>query len=74
MFLDFDENFDSCITAIFTLFLSSTTSSSVSLLPIPLALSCRMLTVLSSICSADGAGVRGGEGGDCWVFEAEQES
>ena len=29
----------------------------------------------SLICSADGAGVGGGEGGvDCWVFEAEQGS
>ena len=58
-FLDFDESFDSCITATLTLFLSNTTPSSVSLLPIPLALNCRMLNELSSlICSADGAGVR----------------
>ena len=68
--MDFDESLD--------LFLSSTTPNSVSLLPIPLALSCRMLNVLSSlICSADGAGVVGGEGGgsvDCWVFEAEKGS
>ena len=41
-FLDFDESFDSCITATLTLFLSNTTPSSVSLLPIPLALNCRM--------------------------------
>ena len=75
-FLDFDVSFDSCITATLTLFLSNTTPSSVSLLPIPLALNCRTLNVLSSlICSADGAGVGGGEGGggvDCLVFEAEQ--
>ena len=71
-FLDFDESYDSCITATLTLFLSNTTPSSVSLLPIPLA-----LNVLSSlIYSADGAGVGDGEGGgvDCWVFEAEQGS
>ena len=75
-FLYFDERVDSCITTTLTLFLSSTTPRSVSLLPIPVALSCRMLNMLSSlICSADGAGVGGGEGGggvDCWVFEAEQ--
>ena len=77
-FLDFDESFDSCITATLTLFLSNTTPSSVSLLPIPLALNCRTLNVLSAlICSADGAGVGVGEGSggvDCWVFEAEQGS
>ena len=77
-FLDFDVSFDSCITATLTLFLSNTTPSSVSLFPIPLALNCRTLNVLSSlICSADGAGVGGGEGGggvDCLVFEAEQGS
>ena len=57
-FLDFDESFDSCITATLTLFLSNTTLCYVSLLPIPLA-----LNVLSSlICSADGAGVGDGEG------------
>ena len=68
-FLNFDERFDSCITATLTLVLSSTTPSFVSLLPILLALSCRTLNVLSSlICTADGAGV---EGGDCWVLEAE---
>ena len=70
--MDFDESLDSCITATFTLFLSNTAPSSVSLLPIPLALSCRMLNVLSSlICSADGAWVGDGEGDgwvDCWVF------
>ena len=73
-FLDFDESFDTCITATLTLFLSSTTPSSVSVLPIPLALSCKTLNVLSSlICSADGAGVGGGEGGgvDCWVFDSD---
>ena len=69
-FLDFDESFDSCITATMTLFLSNTTPSSVSLLLIPLALNCRTLNVLSSIiCSADGAGVGDGEV-DYWVFEA----
>ena len=77
-FLDFDENIDSCITATLTLFLSNTTPSAVSLLPIPLALNCRTLNVLSSlICSADRAGVGDSEGGggvDCWVFEAEQGS
>ena len=71
-FLDFDESFDSCTTATLTLFLSNTTPSSVSLLPIPLALNCRTLPVLSSlICSADGAGVGdddGGGGVDCRVF------
>ena len=71
-FLDFDESFDSCITATLTLFLSNTTPSYVSLLPVPLALNCRTLNVLSSlICSADGAGVGDGEGGGgigCWVF------
>ena len=53
-------------------------TSSVSLLPIPLALKCRTLNVLSSlIYSADGAGVGDSEGGgrfDGWVFEAEQGS
>ena len=71
-FLDFDESFNSCITATLTLFLSNTTHSSVSLLPIPLALNCRTLNVLSSlICSADGAGIGDGEGGggvDCCFF------
>ena len=70
-FLDFDESFDSCITATLTLFLSNTTPSSVSLFPIP-------LNVLSSlICSADGTGVGDGGGGGgvgCCVFEAEQGS
>ena len=77
-FLDFDESIDSFITATLTLFPSNTTPSSVSLLPIPLALNCRTLNVLSSlICSADGAGIGDGEGGGevgCWVFEAEQGS
>ena len=70
-FLDVDKSFDSCITATLTLFLPNTNHSSVSLLPIPLALNCRTLNVLSSlICSADGAGVGDGEGGgvDWWVF------
>ena len=49
-FLDFDESFDSCITATLTSFLSNTTPSSVSVLPIPLALNCRTLNVLSSLC------------------------
>ena len=64
------------VTAPLPLFLCSTTPSSVRLLPIPLAVSCRMLNVLSSlICSAEGAGVGGGNGqGDCWVFETEQGS
>ena len=57
--LGFDESIDSCITATLNLFLYNTTPSSVSLLPIPLALNCRTLNVLSSlICSADGAGFR----------------
>ena len=71
--MDFDESFDSYITATLTVFLSSTTPSSLSLLPLSLEFSCRTLDVLSSlICSADGAGVGGGEcgdGGDCWVFD-----
>ena len=72
--LDFDD-FDSCITSTLTLFLSNTTHSSVSLLPISLVLNCRTLNVLSSLIC--GAGVGDGEGGggvDCWVFEAEQGS
>ena len=72
------ESFDSCITATLTLFLANTTPSFVSVLPLPLALNCRTLNVLSSlICSADGAEIGDGEGGggvDCWVFEAEQRS
>ena len=73
-FLDFNERFDSFVTAtLMTLFLSSTTPSSVSLLPIPLVFSCRTLNVLSSlICSADGPGGEAGDCGDCWVFDAEQ--
>ena len=66
---DFGESFDSCITATLTLFLSNTTPSFVSLLPIPLTLNCRTLNVLSSlICSADRTGVgdgKGGGGADC---------
>ena len=75
-FLDFDESLDSCITATLTLFLSNTTPSAVSLYPIPSALNCRTLNVLSSlICLADGAGVGDGEGsGGVGVFEAEQGS
>ena len=76
--LDFDESFNSCITATLTLFLSNTTLSYVSLLPIPLALNCRTLNVLSSlIYSVDGAAVgdcEGGGGVDCRVFKAEQGS
>ena len=75
-FLDLDDNFDSCITATLslTVVLSSTTPSSVSLFPIPLALICRTLNVLSSlICSAGGAGDRLG-GGDYWDGGAEQVS
>ena len=65
----FHESIESCITVTVTLFLSSTTPSSASLLPIPLALSCRTLKVLSSlICSTGGAGVAVGKGGDCWGF------
>ena len=72
--LDLEGNFDSCITATLTLFLSNTTPSSVSLFPIPLALSCRMLNVLSSlICLVGGAGYLVG-GGDCWDCGAEQAS
>ena len=72
--LDFDESFDSRITSTLTLFLSNTTPSSVSLLPILLELNCRTLNVLSLLmCSADGAGADVGEV-DCWVFEAEQGS
>ena len=75
--MDFDESFGSYINATLTLFLSNTTPSSVSLLPIPLALNCRTLNMLTSlICSTYGAGVGAGEGVggvDCWVFEAEQE-
>ena len=75
-FLDFDESFDSCKTATLTLLLSNTTPSSVSLLPIPIALNCRTLNVLSSLFfSANGAMVVVGEGGGgvhCWVLGAEQ--
>ena len=77
-FLDFYEIFGSCITPTLTLFLSNTAPSSVCLFPIPVALNCRTLNVLSSlIYSADGTGVGDGERGggvDCWVFEAEQGS
>ena len=47
--LDFGVSFDSCITATLTPLLFSITTSSVSLLPIPFALSCRTLNVLSSL-------------------------
>ena len=57
-----------CITITLALFLSRTTPSSISLLPIPLA-----LNVLSSlICLVYGAVVDGGDGGDCCVGETEQ--
>ena len=73
-FLDLGDNFDSCITATLTLFLSNTTPSYVNLFPIPLALSCRTLNLLSSlICLVDGAGDLVG-GGDCWDCEAKQVS
>ena len=62
-FLDFGVRFDSCITATLTLLLSITTPSSVSLLPIPFALSCRTLNVMSSLFwFVGGVGVGGGEG------------
>ena len=69
-FLDLGDSFDSCITATLTLFLSSTTPSSVRLFPISLALSFRTLNVLSSlICLVSGAGDRGSvSGGDCWDY------
>ena len=55
-------------------FSPNTTPSSVSLFPIPLALSCRTLNVLSSlICLVGGAGDLVG-GGDCWDCGAEQTS
>ena len=73
-FLYLGDNFDSCVTDTLTLFLSNTTPSSVSLFPIPLALSCRTLNVLSSlICLVGGAGDLVG-GGDCWDGGAEQAS
>ena len=73
-FLDLGDNFDSCITATLTLHPYSTIPSSVSVFPIPLALSCRTLNVLSLlICSVVGAGDRVG-GGDCWNDGAEQVS
>ena len=56
-------SYDFCITATLTLLFSITTPSSVSLLPIPFALSCRTLNVLSSLfLSVGGVGVGGGEG------------
>ena len=73
-FLDLGDNLDFCIIATLTLFISNTTSSSVSLFPIPLALSCRTLNVLSSlICLVGGAGDVVGSG-DCWDCGAEQAS
>ena len=70
--LDFDDSFefDSCIhvtATTLTLFLSSTTHSSVSLMPNPLALTCRTLNVLSSLISSTGV-----RGGNRWVFEGER--
>ena len=59
-FLNFSVSFDSCITGTLTLLFSITTSSYVSLLPIPFALSCRMVNVLSSLLSVGGVGVGGG--------------
>ena len=54
-------HFDSCITATLTLLFFITTPSSVSLLPITFALSCRTLNVLSSLfLSVGGVGVGGG--------------
>ena len=47
--LGFDVSVDSCSTVTLTLSFSITTPSSVSLLPIPLAMSYRMLNVLSSL-------------------------
>ena len=62
-FLDFGVSFDSCITATLTLLFSITTPSSVSLLPILFALSCRTLKVLSSLFLMYGwSRVGGGEG------------
>ena len=62
-FLDFGVSFDSCITAILTLLFSITTPGSVSLLPIPFALSCRTLNVLLSLFFyVGGVEVGGGEG------------
>ena len=76
-FLDFNVSFDFC-TATMTLLFSSTSPSSVSLLPIPLALSYRMLNVLSLLVLSEyRVRVGGGEGdvgGDCWVGGTEQES
>ena len=55
-------SFDSCITATLTVLLSITTPSSVSLLPISFALSCRTLNVLLSLfLSVGGVGVGCGE-------------
>ena len=76
--MDLGDSFDSCITVTLTLFLSSTTPSSINLFPIPLVLSCRRLNaLLSLICSIDGAGGKSGVGvggGDCWDDGAEQVS
>ena len=63
MFLGFGVSFDSYITSTLTLLFSITTPRFVSLLPIPFALSCRTLKVLSSLfLSVGGVGVGGGEG------------
>ena len=73
-FFDFGVSIDSCIKATLTLLNSITTPSSVSLFPIPLALSCRTLNVLSSlICLVGGVGDLVG-GGDCWDCGAKQVS
>ena len=73
-YLDLGDSFDFCITATLTLFLSSTTPSSVSLFPIPLALNCRTVNVLSLlVCSVGRAGDKNGVG-DCWDDGAEQVS
>ena len=74
LFLDLGDNFDSYITATLTLFLSSTTPSYVSLVPIPLALSCRTLNVLSSLISSVGGAKDRVGVGDCWIGGAEQVS
>ena len=62
-FLEFGVSFDSCITPTLTLLFSIATSSSVSLLRIPFALSCRTFNMLSSLFwYVGGVGVGGGNG------------
>ena len=73
-FLVLGDNFDLCITATLTLFHSSPTSRPVSLFPIPLALSCRTLNVLSSLIVSVGGTGEIVDGGDCWDGGAEQVS